>query len=82
MNTHRSNGPGGTTRRRIVLPRRLHPTERPEQAVRELREGERPLNEGKDLVEVLWHLEIAESTWNRWRNQYGSMNVSQAKRLR
>jgi transposase-like protein len=54
----------------------------PEQAVRKLREGERLLNEGKDLTEVLRHLEIAESTWDRWRNRYGAMNVSEAKRLR
>ncbi|MCH8130904.1 MAG: IS3 family transposase [Acidobacteria bacterium] len=54
----------------------------PEQAVRKLREGERLLNEGKDLTEVLRHLEIAESTWNRWRHQYGGMNVSGAKRLK
>jgi len=54
----------------------------PEQAVRKLREGERLLNEGKDLTEVLRHLEVAESTWNRWRNRYGAMNVSEAKRLR
>ena len=32
----------------------------PEQVVRKLREGERLLNEGKDLVEVLRHLEISE----------------------
>jgi len=54
----------------------------PEQAVRKLREGERLLNEGKDLAEVLRQLEIAESTWNRWRSQYGGMKASQAKRLR
>jgi hypothetical protein len=24
---------------------------------------------GKDLTEVVRHLEIAESTWNRWRAQ-------------
>jgi transposase-like protein len=54
----------------------------PEQAVRKLREGERLLNEGKDLTEVLRHLEIAESTWNRWRNRFGGMNVSQANRLK
>ena len=54
----------------------------PEQAVRKLREGERLLNEGKDLAEVLRHLEIAESTWNRWRSQYGGMKASQAKRLK
>ena len=39
----------------------------PEQVVRKLREGERLLNDGKDLTEVLRALEISEATWNRWR---------------
>lgn len=43
----------------------------PEQVVRKLREGDRMLNEGKDLVEVLRHLEVSESSWARWRAQYG-----------
>ena len=54
----------------------------PEQAVRKLQEGERMLSEGKDMTEVLRHLEIAESTWNRWRNQYGGMKASGAKQLK
>ena len=54
----------------------------PEQVVRKLREGERMLNAGKDLTEVLRHLEIAESTWNRWRNQYGGMKANEARRLK
>ncbi len=54
----------------------------PEQVVRKLREGERLLNEGKDLTEVIRHLEISEATWNRWRNQYGGMKAPEAKRLR
>ena len=54
----------------------------PEQAVRKLREGQRLLSEGKDLTEVLRQFEIAESTWNRWRNRFGSMSVSEAKRLK
>jgi putative transposase len=54
----------------------------PEQIVRKLREGERLLNEGKDLTEVVRHLEIAETTWNRWRSQYGGMKIDEAKRLR
>lgn len=54
----------------------------PEQIVRKLREGERLLNEGQDLAEVLRHLEISESSWNRWRNQYGGMKAEEAKRLR
>jgi putative transposase len=54
----------------------------PEQAVRKVREGERLLNYGKDLTEILRMLEISEATWNRWRSQYGGMKASQAKRLR
>jgi putative transposase len=54
----------------------------PEQIVRELREGERLLNEGKDITEVVRHLEIAERTWNRRRSQYGGMTSDQARRLR
>ena len=54
----------------------------PEQAVRKVREGERLLNDGKDLAEVLRALEISEATWNRWRARYGGMSASEAKRLR
>jgi putative transposase len=50
--------------------------------VRKVREGERLLNDGKDLAEVLRRLEISEATWNRWRAQYGGMKASAAKRLR
>ena len=35
----------------------------PEQIVRKLREGDRMLNEGTDLTEVLRHLEVSESSW-------------------
>jgi putative transposase len=54
----------------------------PEQAVRKVREGERLLNDGADLAQVLRVLEISEATWNRWRAQYGGMKASQAKRLK
>jgi putative transposase len=54
----------------------------PEQVIRKLREGERLLNVGKDLTEVLRHLEISEATWNRWRATYGGMKADGAKRLR
>jgi hypothetical protein len=37
--------------------------------VRELREGDRRLNEGKDLTEVVRHLEVSESSWDCWRAQ-------------
>src|SRR5918996_113511 len=54
----------------------------PEQIVRKLCEGDRLLNGGKDLAEVLRDLEVSESSWNRWRNQYGGMKANEAKRLR
>jgi putative transposase len=54
----------------------------PLQIVRKLREGDRLLNEGRDIAEVVRDLEIAESTWNRWRAQYGGMKADEAKRLR
>jgi putative transposase len=63
----------------ITMKRKRHT---PEQVVRKLREGDRLLNEGKDLAEVLRHLEVSESSWNRWRAQYGGMKADEAKRLK
>ena len=54
----------------------------PEQVIRKLAEGDRLLNAGKELAEVCRHLEIAESTWHRWKGQYGGMKANDAKRLR
>jgi transposase-like protein len=54
----------------------------PEQIVRKLREAGRLLGEGKDIAEVLRHLEVSEPTLHRWRNQYGGMKAEGAKRLR
>ena len=54
----------------------------PEQIVRKLREGDRMLNEGTELTEVLRHLEVSDSSWHRWRAQYGGMKPDEVKRLR
>ena len=54
----------------------------PEQVIRKLAEGEKLLGEGKNIEEVTRHLEITESTWHRWRNQYGGMKADDAKRLK
>jgi putative transposase len=54
----------------------------PEQIVRKLAEGEKLLGQGQDIEEVARHLEITESTWHRWRNQYGGMKADDAKELR
>jgi transposase-like protein len=54
----------------------------PEQIVRKLRLGEQMLNEGKDLTEVIRHLEISEQTWHRWRTAFGGLKANDAKLLR
>ena len=70
---------GGKKRNDMTNKRRRHT---PEQIIRKLEEGHRQLATGKELDEVCRHLEIAESTWNRWRNQYAGMDASAAKRLK
>ena len=54
----------------------------PEQVIRKLAEGEKLLNQGHDVAEVCRQLEITESTWHRWKGQYGGMKANDAKRLK
>ena len=63
----------------IKMKRRRHT---PDQVIRKLAEGEKLLGQGKSLDEVVRHLKITESTWHRWRNQYGGMKANDAKRLK
>src|ERR1035441_4478811 len=66
-------------RRTAQMKRRRHT---PEQVIRKLAEGEKLLAEGKNIDEVVRHLEITKSTWRRWRNQYGGMKANDAKKLK
>jgi putative transposase len=54
----------------------------PEQIVRKLRDADALLNAGKDLASVLQTLEISESSYLRWRTQYGGMKAEEAVRLK
>jgi putative transposase len=54
----------------------------PEQIVRKLRDADAMLNAGKDQAAVLQALEVSESTYLRWRNQFGGMKATEAKRLK
>jgi putative transposase len=54
----------------------------PEQIVRKLRDAEAMLNSGKDLAVVLQALEVSESSYLRWKNQYGGMKSEEAIRLK
>lgn len=54
----------------------------PEQVVRKLRDADAMLNSGQELSVVLQSLEVSESTYDRWRNQYGGMKAEEAVRLK
>ena len=54
----------------------------PEQIVRKLRDADAMLNAGKDQAAVLQALEVSQSTFDRWRAQYGGMKAEEAKRLK
>ncbi len=54
----------------------------PEEIVRMLRDADAMLNAGKDLAVVLQALEVSESSYLRWKNQYGGMKSEEAVRLK
>jgi len=55
---------------------------KPEQIVKALAEGEAMLAAAKTSAEVYQKLGVAESTWTRWKKQFGGMKSDEAKRLR
>jgi putative transposase len=69
----------GAKEDRTMAKRRRHT---PDQIIRKLAEGNKLLAGGAELDEVCRHLQIAESTWQRWLAQYGGMKASDAKRLK
>jgi transposase-like protein len=40
------------------------------------------LADGADVTTVARHLEVSETTYHRWRNQYGGLKANDAKRLK
>jgi len=54
----------------------------PDQIIRKLAEGHKLMAGGMELIDVCRQLEIAESTWHRWLNQYGGMKADDAKELK
>jgi putative transposase len=63
----------------ITMARRRHT---PEQIIRKLREADRILGEGSDIAEVVRHLQVTESPYHRWRNQFGGIKADHARRLK
>ncbi len=54
----------------------------PEQIVHLLREAEVLLSQGRTVPKMCRELGFAEQTYYRWRKEYGSLRVDQAKRLK
>jgi transposase-like protein len=65
---------------RILMMKRKRHT--PEQIIRKLREAEALLSSGRTVPEVARELGVSETTFHRWRNQYGGMKAEEARRLR
>ena len=55
---------------------------RPEAIIAKLREADVLLGQGKKVAEVVKALGVSEVTYYRWRQEYGGMSVSQARRLK
>jgi putative transposase len=54
----------------------------PDQIVAKLKDADALLNVGQSLAQTLQKLEITESTYHRWRAQFGGMKAEEAKRLK
>lgn len=54
----------------------------PEQIIRKLREADAQMSSGATITEVSRGFGVSETTFHRWRNQYGGMKAEEAKRLR
>lgn len=54
----------------------------PDQVVARLKDADALLSVGQSLAQVLQKLEITESTYHRWRAQFGGMKAEEAKRLK
>jgi transposase-like protein len=50
--------------------------------IRKLRQAEVMLHEGKTITETCRTLGVSDSTYYKWRQEYGGMRIDQAKRLK
>lgn len=55
----------------------------PDQVIAKVRQGQKMLNDGRPMIEVIKELQVTEATWYRWLQQYGSeKNATQAKAVK
>jgi len=55
---------------------------KPEEIIGYLREAEVLHSKGSTIPEICRQIGISEQTYYRWRKEYGSLSVDQAKRLK
>jgi putative transposase len=53
-----------------------------EEIIRRLRQAEVLLHEGKSVVEACRELGVTDSTYYKWRREYGGLKMDQARRLK
>jgi transposase-like protein len=62
--------------------RRQRKRHSPEQIIAKLREADAMLAGGASIGQVCQKLEVSEQTYHRWRNQFGGMKASDARKLK
>ena len=55
---------------------------RPEEIITKLREAQILISQGRTVAEAIKSLGVSDVTYYRWRQEYGGMSMSQAKRLK
>ena len=54
----------------------------PDQVIAKVRQGQKMLNDGRPMIEVVKELQVTEATWYRWLNQYGGEKAESTKRTK
>jgi len=55
---------------------------RPEEIISKLREADILVGQGHTVAQAIKSIGVSEVTYYRWRQEYGGMSTSQAKRLK
>lgn len=55
----------------------------PDQVIAKVRQGQKMLNDGRPMIQVIKELQITEATWYRWRQHYGDeKNATRTKAVK
>lgn len=55
----------------------------PDQVIAKVRQGQKMLNDGRPMIQVIKELQITEATWYRWLQHYGDeKNATRTKAVK